>query len=143
MRIVRAVFPIILATFIVTSLGAQEREGLSSQAPFMHRLDADNVKGSLIGIQYENFFTEGASSWQTAEAVPILGKYSSYDASILKKHFDWFHQLGINWLLIDWSNMLWSTPAWEKHWSDPRVGAKCGAHVPDFVRARKRGKIYA
>ena len=24
-------------------------------------------------------------------------------------------QLGIDWLLVDWSNMLWMKPEWEKH----------------------------
>lgn len=78
-----------------------------------NKLDADNVSGSLIGIQYENWFS-GPGSWDTAEAVPILGKYTSGPA-IYRKHFAEFQKLGIDWLLIDWSNMLWSKPAWEEH----------------------------
>lgn len=79
-------------------------------------LDAAKVSHSLIGIQYENWFTpHNNGAWDTAEAIPILGKYNSYDPAILKKHYDWFNYLGIDWLLIDWSNMLWSNPAWEKH----------------------------
>jgi hypothetical protein len=78
-------------------------------------VDAAKVSGSLIGIQYENWFTPHNATWDTAEAVPILGKYSSYDPNILKTHFDWFKAMGIDWLLIDWSNMLWSKPAWESH----------------------------
>ena len=70
---------------------------------------------SLIGIQYENWFTPHNATWDTAEAIPTLGKYSSYNPAILKKHFAWFGDLGIDWLLIDWSNMLWSKPAWEAH----------------------------
>ncbi len=78
-------------------------------------LDSANVSRSLIGIQYENWFTPHNATWDTAEAIPILGKYSSYDPSILRKHFASFNDLGIDWLLIDWSNMLWSKPAWEAH----------------------------
>jgi len=78
-------------------------------------MDASRVEGSLIGIQYENWFVPGQADWETAEATPILGRYTSYDVNVMKKHFEWFDYLGIDWLLIDWSNMLWMKPAWEKH----------------------------
>ena len=72
--------------------------------------------GTLIGLQYETFFTpHNAGSWETAEAIPVLGKYSSYDVNVIRKHDEWFEQLGIDWLLLDWSNMLWTDPAWEEH----------------------------
>jgi hypothetical protein len=78
-------------------------------------VDAAKVSGSLIGIQYENWFTPHNATWDTAEAAPVLGKYSSYDPNIVRKHFEWFKAMAIDWLLIDWSNMLWSKPAWEAH----------------------------
>ncbi len=78
-------------------------------------LEATKFHGSLIGMQYETWFTRGNVNWDTAEAVPIFGKYSSYDASILRKHAEWFDGLGIDWLLVDWSNMLWMKPDWEQH----------------------------
>ena len=69
---------------------------------------------TLIGMQYEPWFTPEVRTWDTAEAIPILGKYSSQNPSILKQHAEWFQQLGINWILVDWSNMLWMKPEWEK-----------------------------
>ena len=36
-------------------------------------------------------------------------------SSVIRKHEEWFEDLGINWLLLDWSNMLWTRPDWEKH----------------------------
>jgi hypothetical protein len=51
----------------------------------------------------------------TQEAIPILGKYSSYDVNPIRKHEEWFEYLGIDWLLIDWTNFLWMNPAWEQH----------------------------
>ncbi len=78
-------------------------------------VDAAKVSRSLIGIQYENWFTPHNATWDTAEAIPIPGKYNSYDPNILRQHFGWFRDMGIDWLLIDWSNMLWSKPAWEAH----------------------------
>jgi hypothetical protein len=78
-------------------------------------LEATKFHGSLIGMQYETWFTRGNVTWDTAEAVPIFGKYSSYDVGIIRKHAEWFAGLGIDWLLVDWSNMLWMKPDWEQH----------------------------
>jgi hypothetical protein len=79
-------------------------------------LEATQYPGSLIGLQYESWFTpHNAGSYQTAEAIPMLGKYNSYDTGVIRKHEEWFEDVGINWLLLDWSNMLWTQPAWEKH----------------------------
>src|SRR3954454_25141973 len=77
--------------------------------------------GSLIGLQYETWFTpRNAGSFETAEGIPILGKYSSFDQKVLRKHAEWFEDLGIDWLLLDWSNMLWAEPAWEQHTGSTR-----------------------
>ncbi len=91
-------------------------EDLPSSPGTSNILEATRYPGSLIGMQYETWFTPGnAGSWETAEAVPVLGKYSSFDAVVVRKHEEWFEDLEINWLLLDWSNMLWMKPAWEKH----------------------------
>lgn len=80
------------------------------------RLEATQFPGSLIGLQYETWFTPlNAGAFATAEAIPVLGKYSSYDVNVIRRHEAWFEDIGINWLLLDWSNMLWTEPAWEKH----------------------------
>jgi hypothetical protein len=87
---------------------------------------ATNVPSTLIGLQYETFFTPQNVNWDkprasgavglyngTEEAIPILGKYSSYDVKILRKHEEWFEFLGIDWLLLDWTNFLIAKPEWE------------------------------
>jgi hypothetical protein len=79
-------------------------------------LDANDISDSLIGIQYEQWFY-GPQSWGTAEAIPLLGKYTT-DEPTVAKHYAEFQELGIDWLLIDWSNMLWSKPLWEEHTGD-------------------------
>ena len=93
------------------------RDGEASSLPRLPNiLEATRFSGSLVGVQYETWFTPGnAGSWETAEAVPVLGKYNSFDANVLRKHAEWFEDLGVNWLLLDWSNMLWTKPEWEKH----------------------------
>lgn len=102
----------LFASIVATSAIAQTM----AATPVGGKLDASKVSGSLIGIQYENWFY-GPKSWNTAEALPLLGKYTS-DSSIFQEHFTEFHELGIDWMLIDWSNMLWAKPAWEKHTAD-------------------------
>ena len=89
---------------------------------------ASKAPRTLIGLQYESFFTKHNVNWDkseasgsvglyngTEEAIPILGKYSSYDVNIIRKHEEWFEYLGIDWLLIDWTNFLIAKPAWEQH----------------------------
>jgi hypothetical protein len=72
---------------------------------------------TLIGLQYETYFTpHNVGNWKTAEAEPVLGNYDSYDTRIMEVHEDWFEQIGVDWLLLDWSNMLGvKDPAWEAH----------------------------
>ena len=97
-------------------LTAQSHEGnASSRAPgkAAKGLDAAKLPHALMGMQYETYFIPSVylpdyggvgfdpGSWETAEAIPILGKYSSYDVNIIRKHEEWFEYLGIDWLLID------------------------------------------
>ncbi len=101
---------------IVGVVGRGAGDGMPAAAPTSGILEATQHRGSLIGLQYESFFTpHNVGGYETAEAIPILGKYSSYDVGVIRKHEEWFEDLGIDWLLLDWSNMLWSHPEWEKH----------------------------
>jgi hypothetical protein len=75
--------------------------------------EADSPSDSLIGIQYEQWLYD-PELWKTAEAIPLLDKYTTHEATV-SKHYAQFQNLGTHWLLIDWSNMLWSKPLWEEH----------------------------
>ncbi len=84
--------------------------------PVPRRLEATTFPGTLIGVQYETWFTpRNLGRWERPEAIPILGKYRSYNVKVIKKHEEWFEDMGVDWLLLDWSNMLWMKPAWEEH----------------------------
>lgn len=94
---------------------------------------------SLIGIQYEPWFY-GAQSWKTAEAVPLLGKYTT-DPPTIAKHFAEFEQLGFDWLLLDWSNMLRMQPAWEQHVGEThRLEDKTAVVFETARQLRQQGK---
>jgi len=102
-------------------------------------LEADSVSDSLIGIQYEQWFY-GPESWQTAEAIPLLGKYTTDEATV-GKHYAQFQDLGIDWLLIDWSNMLWSKPMWEEHTGDTqRLEEKTAVLFKTALDLHRQGK---
>ena len=102
-------------------------------------VEADSVSGSLIGIQYEQWFY-GPESWKTSEAVPLLGKYTT-DEPTVTKHYEAFHDLGIDWLLIDWSNMLWSKPAWEEHSGDTKkLEDKTAVLLETALHLHRQGK---
>ncbi len=107
-----ALFVLVATPTVRPTCGGQTSS--SPRAPSI--LEATRFSGSLVGVQYETWFTPGnAGSWKTTEAVPVLGKYNSFDANVLRKHEEWFEDLGVNWLLLDWSNMLWTKPEWEEH----------------------------
>ncbi len=61
----------------------------------------------LVGIDYEPWFTPLNMTWNTAEAVPLLGKYSSFNRAVIRQHALWLDRMGINYIVIDWSNNLW------------------------------------
>lgn len=124
----RPLFPRVLVS-IATVLGglvllvscSQQKKPEAVQQPVTsklvpQRLEATTFPGTLMGMQYETWFTpHNNGNYATAEAIPILGKYSSFDVPVLRKHEEWFEGMGIDWLLLDWSNMLWAKPPWEEH----------------------------
>ncbi len=67
----------------------------------------------LVGIDYEPWFTPLNVTWSTAEAIPLLGKYPSINPLVIRQHALWLDKMGINYILIDWSNNLWG----KNHWS--------------------------
>ena len=99
-----------------------DNEGLRSneinirvQRRHMPKLPDD---GHLYCIQYENWF--GDSSWETAEAVPLIGFYDSHDEDVIRQHILWFVDMGINSIMLDWSNHIWG----DTNWSQRGEGAR-------------------
>lgn len=122
---------------------------LDAQVPAAHggvSLESERAKQnaepggrSLIGIQYEQWFY-GPQSWKTAEAIPLLGRYTTNE-SIVARHYKEFESLGFDWLLIDWSNMLWAKPEWERHTGDTRLlEEKTSVLFQTALNNRRRGQ---
>jgi hypothetical protein len=66
-----------------------------------------------VGTQWEPWFTPINAFWQTAEAVPVLGYYQSYNQDVTRQHVIWLVESGVDFWLADWSNHIWFSPTWE------------------------------
>ncbi len=82
----------------------------------------------LVGIEWEPWFTPLNTRWDTAEAMPLLGYYDSFNPEVIRQHCLWMVEAGINFLLVDWTNNLWG----KQHW------AERSPYVDDLIRATTR-----
>ena len=67
---------------------------------------------TLFGIQWEPWFTP-SRRWTTAQAIPVMGIYDSSDPDVTRQHILWFMDLGVDFIIPDWSNHIWG----QKHWT--------------------------
>jgi len=82
----------------------------------------------LVGMEWESWFTPLNARWDTAEAIPVLGRYDSFNADVIRQHALWMTEAGVDFLLVDWSNNLWG----KQHWSERPPG------VEELIRATTR-----
>lgn len=64
-----------------------------------------------VGLQWEPSIAASGGGvgsgvgWQMNEAVPLIGQYSAFDATVLKQHAIWMAESGISWINVDWTNV--------------------------------------
>jgi hypothetical protein len=80
---------------------------------------------TLFCMQWEPWFCWGIRSWQTAQAVPLVGFYEAYNRDVLRQHFLWMIELGVDFILPDWTNHIWKC----KHWDERSDGVNAIVHV--------------
>ncbi|MCC6730743.1 MAG: hypothetical protein IT208_15525 [Chthonomonadales bacterium] len=68
--------------------------------------------GYLVGIQWEPWFTPLNANWSTAQAVPLVGRYWSWNPDVTRQHMLWLAESGIDFLVVDWTNHLWDKAHW-------------------------------
>ncbi len=79
-----------------------------------HRKVTRKTSGeTLFGVQWESWFLPDFS-WETAQGVPIMGFYDNTDADVYRQQILWFMDMGVDFIIPDWSNHLWG----KKHWSE-------------------------
>jgi hypothetical protein len=81
--------------------------------------------GHLFCVQWEPWFTDGPRSWNGSEAVPVIGFYDSYNEDAIRQHVLWFMDLGVHFIMPDWSNHIWG----KKHWNEIGDGARAIVHA--------------
>lgn len=67
-----------------------------------------------VGIQFEPWFTPHNARWESSQAVPLMGKYWSWNADVLRQQVIWLIESGIDFLVVDWTNHLWDKAHWNE-----------------------------
>ena len=73
---------------------------------------------TLFAVQWESWFTH-QRSWLTAQGTPIMGIYDSTDPDVYRQQILWFMDMGVDFIIPDWSNHMWG----KKHWTERSSGA--------------------
>jgi hypothetical protein len=81
--------------------------------------------GSLFCMQWEPWFDWGPRGWQTAQSVPVIGFYDSYNRDSIRQHMLWMMDLGVDFILPDWTNHLWG----KAHWDERPDGVNAIVHA--------------
>jgi hypothetical protein len=88
----------------------------------------DNVN-SLVCMQWEPWFGPQSYSWESAHAVPVVGFHDSCDPDVLRQHFLWFADMGVDFLMADWSNHIWG----KEHWNERGPGCNAIIHATEVA----------
>jgi len=76
-------------------------------------LRPEKTMDTLFGMEWEPWFTPLNAKYNTAEGVPLVGLYDSYNKDVIRQHAIWFAESGIDFLLIDWTNNIWGLDNWD------------------------------
>src|ERR1700722_20662537 len=93
------VLSFILSSLLVTSC-------VNAATPFIE----PNCTSKCIGMEYENWFPsdqDGVSDYWSNPGTwgtPLLGDYNSDNTAIIDKHAEWLNDLGVDFVLDDWTN---------------------------------------
>ncbi len=79
----------------------------------------------LVGMQWEPWFSPSNANWSTAQAVPVMGFFHSWDRDVTRQHMIWMVESGVDFLVVDWTNHLWG----KEHWNER------GPHANEILHA--------
>eukprot|EP00040_Diaphanoeca_grandis_P041262 m.262693 g.262693 ORF g.262693 m.262693 type:complete len:1058 (-) comp46733_c0_seq1:105-3278(-) len=94
-----------------------------------------------VCMEWEPWFTPnnlGSVSWLNragAEGVPLVGLYHSFDPLVVRQHAIWLAEAGVNCILVDWSNNIWSKANWTDRLNSPG-GISELVHATSFAIAQ-------
>jgi hypothetical protein len=102
----------------------------------------------MIGAHYYPWWGKphhpvlGGGEWESGVAHhPILGRYSSRDPNIIKKHVRWAREAGIDFLAVEWAGL----GSWEDHVLETVLAKRLGnlkfcIHYDSYLALHKLGK---
>src|SRR5437868_15264307 len=100
----RALLGAALAASIVLSAGAGSAEPVPSAATRPTPAPAGATRQSVPVFAYYYIWFD-TSSWARAKIdLPAVGRYSSDDATVMRKHIEWAKQVGITGFLVSWKD---------------------------------------
>jgi hypothetical protein len=67
----------------------------------------------LVGAQWCPLYTPAWFNWDTAQAVPLVGFYRTWNPDVIRQHVIWLAESGVDFLVVDWVNQLWDKQRWE------------------------------
>lgn len=86
-------------------------------------------QGTLFGMQWEPWFCHGIRSWQTAQVVPLVGFYDSYNRDVTRQHILWMMDIGVDFIFPDWTNHIWGCG----HWDERKDGVNAIVHATTLM----------
>ena len=70
---------------------------------------------STVVMYWEPWFTaDNIGDWTVNEAIPIVGRYDSFNQDVMKQHVLWFNDAGIDAIGVDWTNNIWNCQSWDQ-----------------------------
>lgn len=84
---------------------------------------------SHICLQWEPWFGPQTCFWESAHVVPVVGFHDSCDPDVLRQHFLWFADMGVDSLMADWSNHIWG----KQHWVERPDGSNAIIHATEMA----------
>ena len=92
---------------------------VTDNAKYYHNLIRNKERvtnnSNAMNIMYwEPWFTEdNIGDWTVNEAIPIVGRYDSFNQDVMKQHVLWFNDVYIDAIGIDWTNNIWNCESWD------------------------------
>lgn len=83
----------------------------------------------LFCMQWEPWFTTGARHWRSTQAIPLTGLYDSYNPDVTRLHMLWMMDLGVDFIMPDWSNHIWGC----EHWDERGDGVNMILHATELA----------
>src|SRR5437867_3305637 len=101
--------PVLLASLLVAFwlpglAAAQRSDAPAGKSPRHARYIGMEYEVWFPGIPAQGTVYGGERYWEQRWGTPLLGTYDSTDPKVIDKHAEWLVAIGVDFVLIDWTN---------------------------------------